>query len=283
MVKPFTAEGTVDFGRAAELAEYLVANGSDGVVVTGTTGEAPTLSDGEKLALYSTVVEAVGSKASVLAGTGTYDTHHSIELSVSAGDVGVDGILAVTPYYSKPPQAGIIAHFNAIADATDKPVIVYNIPGRTAKLIEAETLAELASHPNIVGTKDSVEDTKFTSQCRQLLPDDFLIYSGADDYTLPMLAVGGYGVISVPAHFVGPQIKRMIEAFVAGDVVEAERLHRGLVPIFEACFVEPSPMPTKAGLNEMWQYVGEPRLPLVSASDDTMRRIFEATGLAQKL
>lgn len=283
MITPFTEGGSVDFERAARLARYLLDNGSDGLVVTGTTGESPTMTDGEKLALYSTIVEAVDGAGSVVAGTGTYDTRHSIELSVRAAQLGVDGVMAVTPYYSKPPQAGILAHFNAIADATDLPLIAYNIPGRTSRLIEAETLAEMARHPNIVATKDAVEDPGFTSTCRQLLPDDFRIYSGTDQYTLPMLAVGAIGVISVPSHFAGKQIKRMIEAHGKGDVAEAERLHHGLMPIYDACFAEPNPMPTKAGLNALWEPVGDPRLPLIRASDAARDAVVEATGLAQKL
>ena len=283
MITPFTDEGAVNFDRAAELATYLVENGSDGVVVTGTTGESPTLSAREKLALYSTVAEALSGKGSVIAGTGTYDTQHSIELSIKAAELGVDGVMAVTPYYSRPPQAGILAHFLAIADATDLPLIVYNIPSRTGRLIETETLAELAQHPRIVATKDAVEDSKFTSACRQVLPDDFYIYSGTDQYTLPILSVGGYGVISVPSHFAGRPIKRMIQAHAKGDVFEAERLHRGLMPIYDACFIEPNPMPTKAGLNALWEYVGNPRLPLMPGSDDARDAVIAATGLAQQL
>ena len=162
-------------------------------------------------------------------------------------------------------------------------MIVYNIPGRTAVLIEAETLAEIATHPNVVATKDSVEDAKFTARCRSLLPEDFLIYSGSDDYTLPMLSVGAHGVISVPSHFAGPQIKSMIAAHKKGDVAEAERIHRGLMPIYGACFLEPSPMPTKAGLNALWDDVGDPRLPLLPASDATRDAVVAAVGLAQKL
>ena len=283
MITPFHTDGSVDFECTARLAQYLVENGSDGVVVTGTTGESPTLTDAEKLALYSTVVEAIGGKGVVVAGTGTYDTRHSMELSIKAAELGVDGIMAVTPYYSRPPQAGIVAHFTAIADSTDLPLIVYNIPGRTSRLIEANTLAKLANHPNIVATKDAVEDTGFTTATRQVVPDDFLIYSGTDHYTLPMMAVGATGVISVPSHFAGPQIKRMIEAFKAKDTAEAQRLHEGLIPIFDACFAEPNPMPTKAGLTSLWEPVGNPRLPLIPASDEARDAVVEATGLAQKL
>ena len=283
MITPFGGDGSVDYDRMARLAVHLVDNGHDGLLVTGTTGESPTLTDGEKLALYSTVVEAVGNKVAVVAGTGTYDTRHSIELSVQAAEIGVDGLMAVTPYYSRPPQAGILAHFRAIADSTDLPVIIYNIPGRTARLIEAGSLAEMARHPNIVATKDAVGDLEYTKSSLALLPDDFLLYSGDDSATLPMLGLGGIGVISVAGHFAGRQIKRMIGAHRAGDAVEARRLHDGLMPLFDACFVEPNPMPTKAGLNALWEPVGNPRLPLVAASSDTRDAVVAAVGLAQEL
>ncbi len=283
MITPFGDDGSVDYGRVARLAIHLVQSGNDGLVVTGTTGESPTLSDAEKLAIYSTVVEAVGSKASVVAGTGTYDTRHSIELSIRAAELGVDGLMAVTPYYSKPPQAGLVAHFTAIADATDLPMIVYNIPGRTGRLIEAETLAEMARHPNIVATKDAVGDLRYTRLSMRMVPDGFLLYSGDDSATLPMLELGGTGVISVAGHFAGRQIKRMIQAHRTGNAGEARRLHDGLTPLYEACFVEPNPMPAKAGLNELWDPIGDPRLPLVPASVDTRNQVVGAVGLAQRL
>ncbi len=283
MITPFDDGGRVDYDRAARLADYLVSHGSDGLVVTGTTGESPTLGDDEKLALYRTVLEAVGRRAHVIAGTGTYDTHHSIELSQRAAELGVHGIMAVTPYYSKPSQDGLALHFRAIADAVDLPMIVYNIPGRSARLIEISTLAELAEHPNIVATKDAVDDPGFTARARVALPDDFAIYSGSDMYTLPQLAVGAVGVISVASHFVGPQIQRMIQAHKAGDVAEALRLQQGLIPMFDACFVEPNPMPTKAGLSALWEPVGNPRPPLVPAHPDTVQMIKDALGIAQQL
>ena len=283
MITPFDRNGSVDYDRMARLAMHLVDNGHDGLLVTGTTGESPTLTDGEKLALYSTVVEAVGNRASVVAGTGTYDTHHSIELSVRAAEIGVDGLMAVTPYYSRPPQSGLLAHFAAIADSTDLPLIVYNIPGRTATLIEAETLAEMAEHPNIVATKDAVGDLEYTRASLDLAPDDFALYSGDDSATLPMLELGGVGVISVAGHLAGRQIKRMIDAHRRGDAAEAWRLHNGLMPLFGACFVEPNPMPTKAGLNALWEPVGDPRLPLVAASASTRDAVVAAVGLAQRL
>lgn len=283
MITPFADDGSVDFDCAARLARHLVDGGNDGLVVTGTTGESPTLTDGEKLALYSTIVEAVGTRAKIVAGTGTYDTHHSIELSVRAAELGVHGIMAVTPYYSRPPQAGLLAHFRAIADATDLPMVVYNIPGRTGRLIEAETLAELAEHPRIVATKDAVEDVGYTQKSIGLLPDGFTVYSGTDSFTLPILEVGGTGVISVASHFASPQIKRMLDAHHGGDVDEARRLHDGLMPIYEACFREPNPMPTRIGLEALWEPVGDPRLPLVRATDETKDAVVAATGLAQQL
>jgi 4-hydroxy-tetrahydrodipicolinate synthase len=283
MITPFDDEWRIDFDRTARLADHLVANGSDGLVVTGTTGESPTLSDDEKLALYRTVLDAVGGRAHVIAGTGSYDTNHSIELAIKAAELGVHGHMAVTPYYSRPSQGGLEAHFVAIAEAVDLPLIIYNIPGRSARLIELDTLASIARHANVVAIKDAVDDPAYTARSRRLLPDDVAIYSGSDIYTLSQLAVGAVGVISVASHFVGPQIKRMIEAHSRGDVVEARRLLNGLIPMFDACFAEPNPMPTKAGLNALWEYVGPPRLPLVPATGDTAQMIKDALGIAQQL
>lgn len=283
MITPFAPDGSVDYERAARLADHLADNGSDGLVVTGTTGESPTLSDDEKLALYATVAEAVGNRAAVVAGTGTYDTRHSVEMSRRAAAAGADGIMAVTPYYSRPPQRGLVAHFRAVADATDLPLIVYNIPGRAARLIEVETLVEIARHPRVAAIKDAVEDMEFTRASREAMPDDVVIFSGTDSVTLPLMEVGATGVISVASHFAGRQIKAMVEAFAAGDRAEAQRLHEGLMPIFEACFIEPNPMPTRAGLTELWEPVGDPRLPLAAADDSTREAVVAAVGLAQAL
>lgn len=283
MITPFREDGMVDFERTARLANYLVDTGSEGLVVTGTTGESPTLSDVEMVAMYKAVLDAVGERCHVIAGTGTNDTLHSVELSRKAAEVGAHGLMAVTPYYSRPSQEGLRAHFEAIADSTDLPLIIYNIPSRTGRLIEVETLARLAEHENIVATKDAVEDVGFTSSCRQWLPLDFPIYSGADAYTLPMMAVGAVGCISVLSHFAGLKIKAMIAAFAAGDIREAERLHRGLSPLFAAGFIEPSPSPTKAGLTELWEPVGDPRLPLLAAASETTKAIVEAVGISEAL
>jgi len=283
MITPFDAEGNVDYQQAWSLATYLVESGSDGLVVTGTTGETPTLTTDEKVALYRTVVEAVGSKAAVVAGTGTNNTAASVELTRRAADVGCDGVMAVTPYYSKPSQDGLIAHFSAIADASELPVLLYNIPGRTGRLIEIPTLVEVAKHPGIVAVKDAVMDIDHTAQARAALPDDFSIYSGQDSYTLAMMTVGAIGVVSVASHFASKQIKQMVSAFHAGDIDEAMRLNYGLLPLFYACFLEPNPAPVKAALNKLWGAVGEPRLPLRAAGPATVDAIESALGSAQQL
>ncbi|MFQ5966747.1 MAG: 4-hydroxy-tetrahydrodipicolinate synthase [Acidimicrobiia bacterium] len=283
MITPFSDVGDVDYERTWRLARYLADHGSEGLVVTGTTGESPTLTYEEKVALYRTVVEAAGNTAKVVAGTGTYDTAESIELTKEASAAGCHGVMAVTPYYSRPPQPGLIAHFTAIADASDLPVILYNIPGRTGRLIEISTLVRLAAHPQIVAVKDAVDDVAFTMGSRAELPDDFLIFSGSDKFTLPQMSVGARGVISVVSHLAGPQVRKMVEAAAAGDFEEARRLHFGLLPLFEACFVEPNPIPVKAGLNALWEPVGAPRSPLVEASPETVQLIKEAVGAAQRL
>ncbi len=283
MITPFTDDGPVDYQGMADLAIHLIRNGHDGVLVSGTTGESPTLTDTEKLALYATVVDAVNGRAAVIAGTGTYDTRHSVEMSKKAADLGVDGLMAVTPYYSKPTQAGLLGHFLSIADATDLPLMIYNIPGRTARLIEVETLCELAQHPNIVATKDAVGDLAFTQAALEVLPEDFMVLSGDDVATLPMMELGAEGVVSVAGHLAGRQIKRMLDAYAGGDKAEAWRIHDGLMPLFDACFVEPNPMPVKAGLNALWNPVGGHRLPLVPASAETRDLVVAAVGRAQRL
>ncbi|CAN5892556.1 4-hydroxy-tetrahydrodipicolinate synthase [soil metagenome] len=278
MITPFTESGDVDHERTWRLARFLSEHGSDGLVVTGTTGESPTLSNDEKVALYRTVVEAVENKDTVVvAGTGTYNTAESVHLSKRAAEAGVDGVMAVTPYYSRPGQNGLIAHFEAIADATDLPLLVYNIPGRTSRRIEVPTLARLAQHPRIVATKDAVMDVDFTSNTIRHAPE-LAVYSGQDSHTLPMMAVGAIGVVSVISHLAGDEVAAMVVAVVEGDLVEARRLHQALLPLCEACFMEPNPSPVKAGLGSLWEPVGPPRLPLISAGPDTLAAIEAAMG-----
>lgn len=275
MVTPFDADGGIDHEAAWRLARHLSDNGSDCLVVTGTTGESPTLSDSEKVALYHTVVDSVGEKDTiVVAGTGTYDTRHSIELTEKAVAAGVDGILAVTPYYNRPSQEGLVSHFRAIADV-GLPVMLYNIPGRTSRRIEVETLARLADHPNIAAVKDAVEDLDVTSKTINSIPD-LPVYSGQDSLTLPSMAVGAVGVVSVASHLVGRQIAKMVEAAAAGDLAEARRLHHLLLPVFEACFLETNPAPVKAAVNTFWGPVGDVRLPLLNASTETVASIEKA-------
>jgi 4-hydroxy-tetrahydrodipicolinate synthase len=283
MVTPFTSSGEVDYEQTWRLARFLVDNGSDGLVVTGTTGESPTLSSEEKVALYRTVVEAVGEKAHVIAGAGTYDTAASVELTRRAAEVGCTGVMAVTPYYSRPPQAGLIEHFTAVADATDLPVLLYNIPGRTGRRIEIETLTRLAEHPRIVAVKDAVGELTFTTKTRLATGEEFAIYSGDDINTLPMMAVGAVGIVSVAAHLAGKQIKAMVDAALRGDLATATRFHLALAPLADALFVEPNPMPVKAAMNALWEPVGYPRPPLVPAADDTIQRIKETLGKVQQL
>jgi 4-hydroxy-tetrahydrodipicolinate synthase len=278
MITPFKDDGSVDYERVWNLARHLTNHGSDGLVVTGTTGEAPTLKEDEKVAIYRTVVEAVADRAvKVVAGTGTYDTAESVHLTRRASEAGCHGILAVTPYYSRPSQEGLLAHFRAMADATDLPMMLYNIPGRTARRIEIETLKWLSDHPRIQAVKDAVMDIDFTSQTCHDVPG-LAVYSGQDTYTWPMMAVGAVGVVSVISHLAGDAVAQMVNSAAAGDLATARELHHRLLPLGFACFVEPNPAPVKAALNAIWEPVGAPRLPLVTASESTLMAVKEALG-----
>ncbi|HZJ47437.1 MAG TPA: 4-hydroxy-tetrahydrodipicolinate synthase [Acidimicrobiia bacterium] len=282
VITPFGDDGSIDYGTFWRLTRFLADNGSDGIVVGGTTGESPTLSKVEKVALFKAAVDAVGDRMTVLAGTGTYDTRESVELTERAAGSGVHGVMAVTPYYSKPPQEGIARHFTAIADASDLPVLLYNIPGRTCRLIEIETLVRLAEHPRIVAVKDAVDDLDFTRRQIEALPEGFAVYSGSDGQTREIIRAGGVGVVSVAAHLAGKTIKAMVEAALAGDDEEADRLDALLAPLNQALFLEPNPMPLKAGLDLAWDPVGVPRLPLIPASDATRAAIEHAlAGLSE--
>ncbi|MBT8196999.1 MAG: 4-hydroxy-tetrahydrodipicolinate synthase [Acidimicrobiia bacterium] len=276
VITPFDDDNRVDYGVFYRLCRHLLDTGSDGVVVSGTTGESPTLSVAEKVALYKTAVEAVGDRGTVVAGTGTYDTVESIELTRRAVDVGVHGVMAVTPYYSKPPQEGLFRHFTAIADAAEVPVLLYNIPGRTSRIIEIDTLVRLAGHDGIVAVKDAVDDIEFTRKAISALPDDFAVYSGSDSMTLAIVEAGGVGVVSVTAHLAGRTIAAMLDAAAAGDWDEARRLNEVLSPLNAALFAEPNPMPLKGALTRVWEPVGSPRLPLIPAVDATVDTAVQA-------
>ncbi|MGQ9698072.1 MAG: 4-hydroxy-tetrahydrodipicolinate synthase [Armatimonadota bacterium] len=268
MVTPFDADLNVDYGRARELARMLVSNGSDGVVVSGTTGESPTLTNEEKLRLFKEVKEELGDSYAVVAGTGNYCTSESVELTRAAAEVGVDAVMAVVPYYNNPPQEGLYRHFRAIAEASPVPLILYNVPSRSPRNLEPSTVVRLASDvKNVVAVKEASKNLEQITEIIAKTPEGFLVYSGDDSTTLPILGVGGYGIISVASHVVGPQIRRMIDAFVEGRTSEAQAINRKLIPLFKALFVTSNPIPVKAALRLSGFPVGGLRLPLVEATE----------------
>lgn len=268
IITPFDENLQVNYSKAEELAEYLCDNGSEGLVVCGTTGESPVLSHEEKLGLYEAVKKKVGHRVPVWAGTGSNNTAASIELSRNAEKVGVDGIMLVAPYYNKPTQEGMYQHFKAIADSVSVPVMVYNVPGRTSANLLPETVARLAKIENITAVKEASGSTDQVSLLTTLVPDDFLIYCGDDSMTLPLMALGAVGVVSIASHLVGNEIKGMIDAFVRGDMAEALRLHRYLFPIFRGLFITTNPIPLKEALNMIGKQVGGLRPPLCGAEEN---------------
>lgn len=275
MVTPFREDHAVDLDGAQDLASYLVDHGSDALVIAGSTGESPTLTNHEKAELFRAVGDAVRGRAKVICGTGTYSTAETLELTQAAEDAGADGLLVVTPYYNKPPQRGLIAHFERIAAATELPIIAYNIPGRTATRLEHETLVKLAEHPNIVAVKDSTGDFKGISRLVAEIPD-FEVYSGDDWATFGYVCLGAVGVVSVAAHLVGPQIRQMIELIDTGDIAAARKIHESLSPLFNALFITSNPIPVKAALELLGRKVGTPRLPLVPATAEERERVRKA-------
>jgi 4-hydroxy-tetrahydrodipicolinate synthase len=264
MITPFDAQGAVDVDESVRLAQFLVDRGNDGLVVSGTTGESPALETGEKLALFGAIKDALGASATVIAGTTGNNTHHSVELTKEAEKTGVDAILAVVPYYSKPPQDGMLAHFGAIAEATSLPVIIYNIPGRTNVNMLPATIHELARrHENIVGVKESSGNVEqFTALVRDRVREDFTVLSGDDYFYLPALALGAYGVISVASHVCTRELRALADAYDGGDIETAGRIHRDLQDLFTALFAHPSPIPVKWAMNEFGFRAGECRSPL---------------------
>lgn len=273
MVTPFNDDLSVNYKAAADLAQYLVANGSDGLVVAGTTGESPTINSEEKLKLFEAVLAAVGDKATVIAGTGSNDTSASIALTKEAEKLGVHGIMAVGPYYNKPPQEGFYQHFKAIAEATTLPLIVYNVPGRTGSNILPATIVRLAEIKNIVAVKEASGSLEQASEIARNAPNGFMLYSGDDSLTLPILAVGGTGIISVAAHVVGKRMQEMISAFFAGNIETAKAIHLELTPFFKVIFITANPIPIKAAVNMIGQYAGPARLPLVPATTEELTQI----------
>jgi len=277
MATPFHDDFSPHLDRAQELASWLLDHGSDSLVAFGSTGEGATQSDAEKRDLLRAVKEAAGDRGKVIAGTGTYDTRHSIELTRMAEENGADAVLVVTPYYNRPPQRGLIAHFTAVAKATSLPVILYNIPGRTACTIEADTLLRLATDvPNVVAVKDATADFQTASRVIAESPPEFEVYSGDDWATFPMVCLGAKGVISVASHVAGERMREMIELAQAGDAAAARKIHDGLMPLYRGLFIVSNPIPLKAAMQMVGQPVGPPRLPLVPATDDERARIRQA-------
>lgn len=269
MVTPFNEKGAVDYEQAKKLALALINSGSEGVVVVGTTGESPTLVRTEELKLFREIKAAVGDRGSVIGGTGSNSTAEAMEATKEAEKIGVDACLLVVPYYNKPTQDGLYQHFKAIAESTSLPCILYNVPSRTVTNLAAETVIKLSQIKNIVGVKEASGNLEQISKIISNSRKGFLVWSGNDSDTLPMLAIGGYGVISVASHLVGRQISEMIYSFVSGKVDEAAKIHRHLLPLVNALFVVSNPIPVKYALNQVGFYVGKPRPPLYEPDEKT--------------
>lgn len=263
MVTPFSGDGSVDYPRAREIAQALVASGTEDLVVTGTTGEAPTLSHDEKLRLYREVKDAVGERAGIIAGTCSNNTAESISLSREAIEVGADGILGTVPWYNKPPQPGLERHFRAIAEAVDAPIILYNVPSRTVTNLAPETAIRLSEVPNVVGIKEASSNLEAIGKIIRESGSGFRVWSGNDADTLPIIAIGGYGVVSTASHLVGRQIARMIDCAIAGNAAEAAEIHARLLPLFTTQFIVAGPIPLKYALSRVGFPCGGLRLPLV--------------------
>ncbi|MBU9721449.1 MULTISPECIES: 4-hydroxy-tetrahydrodipicolinate synthase [Bacillaceae] len=274
MVTPFDQEEEINFQATKTLVDYLISNGSDALVIGGTTGESPTLTTEEKVSLFEYVVKVVDGRVPVIAGTGSNSTKESVQLTQAAEKVGVDGIMLVTPYYNKPNQEGLYKHFSTIADSTELPVMLYNIPGRSAVNMSVETTIRLAKINNIVCTKEASGDLEAMASIIENTPDDFLVYSGDDSLTLPLLSIGGHGVVSVASHIIGNELKNMIEAHQNGNTAYAASLHRDLLPMMKVLFSAPNPTPVKAALGMAGLDVGSVRLPLVPLTKEDMQNLY---------
>jgi 4-hydroxy-tetrahydrodipicolinate synthase len=271
IVTPFGDDGSIDFDAFRDLSNHLLDHGSDGLVVAGTTGESPTLGDDERLELFRVAVDAVGGRGTIVAGTGTYSTAHSVHLTREAHDIGVDGFLVVTPYYNKPPARGIVEHFKAIAAESDRPIVAYNIPSRVVINIEPETISELAEIPSVRAVKQAHDDLE---QAKRILAEtDLDLYAGDDNLLYPFLELGGIGGVCVHTHVVGPQVKEMIQAFRSGDAETAKRIDEELGPAYEILKVQTNPIAIKAALHLLGHEVGGLRLPLVEATDGEIARV----------
>ncbi|HEV7641099.1 MAG TPA: 4-hydroxy-tetrahydrodipicolinate synthase [Gaiellaceae bacterium] len=270
IVTPFRDDGSVDFESFQRLARHLVENGSDGLVVSGTTGESPNLTDNERLDLFRAAIEAVGDEATVVAGTGTYSTAHSMHMTEQAHELGVDGFLVVTPYYNKPPQRGIVAHFAEVARVSDKPIVVYNIPARVVVNIEPETISRLAEIPTVRAVKQANDDL---AQAKHIVDTGLDLYAGDDNLIQPFLELGGIGGVCVHTHVVGPQVAAQVKAFLAGDAERAREIDRELDPAYELLKVQSNPIPIKAALNLLGHAVGGHRLPIPPPTEDEISAV----------
>lgn len=282
MVTPFKPDLSVDYDTARKLALYLLDEGSDGIVVSGTTGESPTLDFEEKLELFKVIKEAVGDNGSVVAGTGSYCTNESIELTQAAEAIGVDACMLVTPYYNKPPQDGLYQHFKKIADSTSLPVILYNVPSRTASNLDSSTTIALSKVSNIIAVKEASGSTEQVAKIVGGTSNGFLVYSGDDEFTLPLLALGGDGVISVAAHVAGRMIKQLVQAFLEGDEKKALEIHLQLLPLFKALFMTSNPIMVKTALRIKGFDVGGLRLPLIESTkeqEEALRQVMVKSRL----
>jgi 4-hydroxy-tetrahydrodipicolinate synthase len=267
MVTPFDRKGNIDFTKTTQLIHYLIENGSDSLVVAGTTGESPTLTKEEKIALFRHVVKVVNGRIPVIAGTGSNNTHASIELTKKAEEAGVDAIMLVAPYYNKPSQEGMYQHFKVIAESTSLPVMLYNIPGRSSVNVSPETIVRLSKIENIVAVKEASGDLDHMTEILSNTTEDFMLYSGDDGLTLPVLSIGGAGIVSVASHIIGNEMQEMVSSFLGGNITHAAQLHQKLLPIMKGLFTSPNPTPVKTALQMKGLDVGSVRLPLIPLTE----------------
>ncbi|MEH7460893.1 4-hydroxy-tetrahydrodipicolinate synthase [Bacillus thuringiensis] len=275
MVTPFDKNGNIDFAKTTKLVNYLIDNGTTSIVVGGTTGESPTLTSEEKVALYRHVVSVVDKRVPVIAGTGSNNTHASVELTKKAEEVGIDAIMLVAPYYNKPSQEGMYQHFKTIAESTKLPIMLYNVPGRSIVQISVDTVVRLSQIPNIVAIKDAGGDVLTMTEIIEKTDDDFAVYSGDDGLTLPAMAIGAKGIVSVASHIIGNEMQDMIAAFQTGDMKTAQTLHQLLVRVTNALFMAPSPTPVKTALQIVGLDVGSVRLPLLPLTEEERTQLLE--------
>lgn len=281
MVTPFDETGNVDYDKTTVLIDYLLGNGTEGLVIAGTTGESPTLTHEEKVSFFEHVVRVVDKRVPIIAGTGSNNTNESITLTKEAADYGVDGIMLVAPYYNKPNQRGMYEHFKTIAESVDLPIMLYNIPGRSVVKMNADTIVALSQIKNIVSVKEASGDLDQVAAIIREAVDDFSVYSGEDSLTLPMLAIGSSGVVSVASHVIGNSIRDMVDAYFAGDVEQAASVHRKILPVMKQLFAAPSPTPVKTALEHKGVAVGSvrlPLLPLTEKEEETLHDVLRTSG-----